>query len=61
VCLVAGGNRCISHQYSHRGIFGSSGVTTDGSPPHVDLNRFFEMKAVDNAAGQQYVRTNALK
>lgn len=61
VCLVAGGNRCITHQYSHRGTFGSFGATTDGSPPHVDLNRFFDMKSVVNAAGQQYVRTNATR
>lgn len=61
VCLVSGGNRCITHQYSHRGVFGSLGATTDGTPPHIDLDRFFDMKSVDNAAGQQFVRTNSLR
>ncbi len=58
LCLVSGGNRCINHQYSHRGIFGAKGVTSDGTPAHVDLNRFFYTKTIQNAVGLQFVRTN---
>lgn len=61
ICLVSGGNRCITHQYSHRGVFSALGRTTDGSPPHIDLNRFFDTKVVENAVGGQHVRSEVMK
>ncbi|WP_321871021.1 hypothetical protein [Burkholderia ubonensis] len=55
-CLQPAGNRCIVHQYSHRGVIGSVLPVTDPRTPHVDLNRAFHVKAVRDAKTAQYVR-----
>lgn len=60
VCYSASaGNRCIVHQYTHRGIFAvrREPVSYDGNiVPHIDLNRFFETSVAYDAFGKQYVR-----
>ncbi len=60
LCLVSGGNRCIIHQYSHRGVFAARppGRTP---PSHIDLDRWFNVQMVDTAAGTQIVRSSATK
>ncbi|CAG9241757.1 conserved exported hypothetical protein [Burkholderia diffusa] len=55
-CLQPGGNRCIVHQYTHRGVIGSVLPVTDPRTPHVDLNRAFRVKVVRDARTSQYVR-----
>ena len=57
MCLASGGNRCIVHQYSHRGVFAAK----SGSPPHIDLDRWFDSKTVATSAGPQFVRTGATR
>jgi hypothetical protein len=54
-CLSPRGNRCLIHQYTHRGIF----MATKQSRPipiHFDLDRFYDAKVVDTQLGQQFVR-----
>ncbi len=56
MCRIQSGNRCIIHQYSHRGTFIATGKSVKGIPPTVDLNRFYLAKPVKNGVGIQYVR-----
>jgi len=56
LCLQSAGNRCILHQYSHRGVLWSSSTADDPHLPHIDLDRLFPLKIVPDSAGSQYVR-----
>jgi hypothetical protein len=56
MCFASGGNRCIVHQYSHRAVFAAIGTVKDGIPPHIDVDRLFAVKEVQNAVGIQIVR-----
>lgn len=55
-CLQPAGNRCIVHQYTHRGVIGSVLPVSDPKTPHVDLNHAFRVKVVRDAKTAQYVR-----
>lgn len=55
-CLQPAGNRCIVHQYSHRGVVGEVLPVSNPATPHVDFNRAFPVKAVSDAKTAQYVR-----
>jgi hypothetical protein len=55
-CLQPAGNRCIVHQYSHRGVVGMILPVTKPSVPHVDIDRAFPVKAVSDSKTTQYVR-----
>ncbi|WP_415770306.1 hypothetical protein [Pseudomonas sp. LB3P38] len=62
VCFSAsGGNRCIVHQYTHRGVFASADKQSKGEPNHIDLNRFFNSTTIVDGVGVQYIRTNSIK
>jgi hypothetical protein len=50
------GNRCILHQYSHRGVFAVNSRPSQNPPAHIDVNRLFVAKEVANGVGQQIVR-----
>jgi hypothetical protein len=53
---AAGGNKCILHQYTHRGLFGVRQKNSD-VPPHLDLDRLFPVNVLTTSAGiKQYVR-----
>jgi hypothetical protein len=57
LCEIQGGNRCIIHQYTHRGTGIAIGVTAkNGVPPHIDFDRFYTSKTVPNNVGTHYVR-----
>jgi hypothetical protein len=57
LCEIQGGNRCIIHQYTHRGTAIAVGVTPkNGVPPHIDFDRFYTSKTVPNNVGTHYVR-----
>jgi len=56
LCEIQGGNRCIIHQYTHRGTAIAIGKPSKGIPPHIDLDRFYTSKTVAAPAGTQYVR-----
>lgn len=56
LCNVAGGNRCIAHQYSHRGMIGASSPLDPARFPHVDIDRIFSVKIVPDGANYQVVR-----
>jgi hypothetical protein len=57
LCEIQGGNRCIIHQYTHRGTAIAIGATGKNKiPPHVDMDRFYTSKTVPNGVGTQYVR-----
>ena len=58
-CLASGGNRCIIHQYSHRGLFATLGRGSPGQPSHIDLDRFFDVKVVPTSVGTEYVRSQS--
>ncbi|WP_081087742.1 hypothetical protein [Burkholderia stagnalis] len=55
---ASAGNRCIVHQYTHRGMFGvrTINATKKHPPDHVDVDRFFQVETVSDATGKQYVR-----
>jgi hypothetical protein len=55
-CFQTSGNRCIIHQYSHRGVIGQILPVSDSAVLHVDLNRAFPVKPVKDAKTTQYVR-----
>jgi GH25 family lysozyme M1 (1,4-beta-N-acetylmuramidase) len=56
LCNVSGGNRCIVHQYSHRGMIGGTAPLNPKAFPHVDLDRLFAVKVVPDGVNQQVVR-----
>jgi hypothetical protein len=56
LCLVSGGNRCIVHQYSHRGVLWGNNAQNPTQFPHVDLDRIFLVKIVPDGANAQSVR-----
>jgi hypothetical protein len=57
LCEIQSGNRCIIHQYTHRGTAIAIGRTgKNGIPPHIDLDRFYSSKTVATNAGTQFVR-----
>lgn len=56
LCNVSAGNRCIVHQYSHRGMIGGTNPLDPSRFPHVDLDRIFVVKVVPDGANQQIVR-----
>ena len=57
LCEIQSGNRCIIHQYTHRGTAIAIGKTSkNGIPPHIDMDQFYTSKAVITTAGPQYVR-----
>jgi hypothetical protein len=57
LCRVPGGNRCIVHQYSHRGVFmAKESGRPGGIPPHFDLNRFYHAELQRSRSGIQFVR-----
>lgn len=60
ICLSsAGGNRCILHQYSHRALFGIDADKKNKKtvpPYHIDVDRLFKVKTVNDQVGVQYVR-----
>jgi hypothetical protein len=57
LCEIQSGNRCIIHQYTHRGTAIAIGRTPkSGIPPHIDLDRFYTAKTVTTNAGTQFVR-----
>lgn len=56
LCFVTSGNRCVVHQYSHRATFAAQGRITKKIPPHIDIDRIFTVKLVENEAGFQLVR-----
>ncbi|RKR31167.1 hypothetical protein [Paraburkholderia sp. BL17N1] len=55
-CLQPAGNRCIVHQYSHRGVVGAVLPVSDPSTPHVDFDRAFPVKTIQDSKTTQYVR-----
>jgi hypothetical protein len=60
MCLITGGNKCVIHQYSHRGLIGALGKPKNDEPPHVDLDRLFLTVSVTDATGEQLVRKERL-
>jgi hypothetical protein len=57
LCRVQGGNRCLVHQYTHRGIFMAAHPAAGGTvPPHFDLDRFYASQILQTDAGPQFVR-----
>ncbi|WP_174654545.1 hypothetical protein [Mesorhizobium prunaredense] len=57
ICLSSsGGNKCILHQYTHRATFGVPNITGLYPPLHIDVNRLFSAKEVQDGEGFQYVR-----
>lgn len=57
LCETAAGNRCIFHQYTHRGTAIAIGKRNrKGIPPHIDMDRFYEATSKRTYAGIQYVR-----
>jgi len=57
LCEIEGGNRCIIHQYTHRGTAIAIGKTSrSGIPPHIDMDRFYMSKTTNANAGLQFVR-----
>ncbi len=57
ICLSSsGGNRCILHQYSHRATFPVSQVPKTNPPRHIDVDRLFFVKTVQEQQGAQIVR-----
>jgi hypothetical protein len=56
LCTASGSNRCVVHQYSHRGLLGQQEPLRQGMAPHLDLNRFFLVQPVQTGAGIMYVR-----
>ena len=56
LCRIQAGNRCLVHQYTHRGIFMASVPARGAVPQHFDLDRFYTSKIVENSVGPQHVR-----
>jgi hypothetical protein len=56
LCTASGSNRCVVHQYSHRGLLGLAPPLERGRAVHFDLNRFFLVKPVQTGAGIMFVR-----
>ncbi len=57
ICLSSsGGNRCILHQYSHRATFPVSQSPKVNPPRHIDVDRLFFVKTVQDQQGTQIVR-----
>jgi hypothetical protein len=57
ICLSSsGGNRCILHQYSHRATFPVSQIPKTNPPRHIDVDRLFYVKIVQDQQGGQIVR-----
>ena len=50
------GNKCVLHQYRHRGIFAVADTHGRDIPLHIDLDRLFFIKEVSTATGVQHVR-----
>jgi hypothetical protein len=56
-CEIQAGNRCIIHQYTHRGTpFALGSTGKNGFPPHFDLDRFYIAKVSTTNTTPQYVR-----
>lgn len=56
LCTASGANRCVVHQYSHRGQLGSAGPQPREAVPHYDLNRFFLVRPVQTGNTIMFVR-----
>lgn len=56
LCTASGSNRCVVHQYSHRGLLGQQPPLRQGMARHFDLNRFFLVQPVQTGAGIMFVR-----
>jgi hypothetical protein len=56
LCTASGSNRCVVHQYSHRGLLGLAPPLQQGRGTHFDLNRFFLVQPVQTGAGIMFVR-----
>ena len=56
LCLVQGGNRCLIHQYTHRGVFMYLPTKFKTIPPHFDLDRFYVSTVISTGAEPQYIR-----
>jgi hypothetical protein len=56
LCTASGSNRCVVHQYSHRGLLGLAPPLERGRATHFDLNRFFLVQPVQTGAGIMFVR-----
>ncbi len=56
LCTASGSNRCVVHQYSHRGLLGLAPPLQQGRATHFDLNRFFLVQPVQTGAGIMFVR-----
>jgi hypothetical protein len=57
LCEIQGGNRCVIHQYTHRGTAIAIGrIVPHRPPPHIDFDRFYTSKTVPTNAQTQYVR-----
>jgi GH25 family lysozyme M1 (1,4-beta-N-acetylmuramidase) len=60
LCLANGaGNRCIFHQYTHRGLFGAKNGERDwavATPVHHDVDRYLGARPVVTEHGITYVR-----
>ena len=56
LCIVQAGNRCLVHQYTHRGIFMARAGSPGRIPVHFDLDRFYKSAAVPTPGGAQFVR-----
>lgn len=50
---TSAGNRCIIHQYTHRGVFGVRSAPSARIPNHIDLDRLFSVSQVRDSAGIQ--------
>jgi len=56
-CEVQSGNRCIVHQYTHRGTpFALGPREKNGFPRHFDFDRFYVSKISPTNSTPQYVR-----
>jgi len=53
---TSGGNKCVIHQYTARGVFGVVQPSAKTLTQHVDLNRFFSVDQIVDGVNRQYVR-----